>query len=80
MTFALALLGAVHVGRAFCIFIAQLTGACFAAYLVKAIFPIDLNVSTTLAPGTSIAQGIFIEALCSKYIFLYAELSSLKYD
>lgn len=62
---ALAVIGALDVVRAILIFIAQMTAACFAAYLVSVMFPTAFNVRTTLAEGTSLAQGIFIEALCT---------------
>jgi aquaporin related protein len=40
-------------------------GACFAAYLVKVMYPTPLQVQTTLGEGVTIAQGLFIEALCT---------------
>jgi aquaporin related protein len=36
--------------------------------VVSALFPGELNVRTTLSPGTSISRGLFIE------MFLTAEL------
>jgi aquaporin related protein len=44
---------------------AQMGGACFAAYLVKVMYPTPLNVQTTLGGGVTIAQGLFIEELCT---------------
>ena len=41
---------------------AQLLGAIVAAALVSCMFPGDIaSVKTTLSPGTSITQGVFIE-------------------
>jgi aquaporin related protein len=42
-----------------------MSGACFAAYLVDIMFPTPFNVQTTLAGGTSTAQGVWIEAMCT---------------
>ncbi len=42
---------------------AQLVGAIVASFIVQALFPSDFNVRTTLAPQTSIARGLIIEAI-----------------
>ena len=42
---------------------AQLTGSIFASLIVKVLFPVNFNVRTTLSPGTSLVQGVFVEAL-----------------
>jgi aquaporin related protein len=42
---------------------AQITGSIFASYIVSVLFPTDFNVRTTLGEGTSLAQGVLIEAL-----------------
>ena len=47
------------------ILITQISGACFSAYLVSVIFPSPFNVQTTLGAGTTVAQGVWIEALCT---------------
>ncbi|KAI9055798.1 hypothetical protein LZ554_000738 [Drepanopeziza brunnea f. sp. 'monogermtubi'] len=65
VTLALALLKALSPLRAVLLFIAQLTGATLSAYIVSVLFPTVFNVRTTLAVGTSVAQGLFIEALCT---------------
>ncbi|KAH7399901.1 aquaporin-like protein [Cadophora sp. MPI-SDFR-AT-0126] len=65
VTLALALLRALSPLRAVLLFIAQVTGATFSAYIVSVLFPTAFNVRTTLASGTSIAQGLFIEAVCT---------------
>src|SRR5450756_470887 len=51
--------------RAVLLLITQISGACFAAYLVSVIFPSPFNVQTTLGAGTTVAQGVWIEALCT---------------
>jgi hypothetical protein len=48
--------------------IAQVLGGLAAAGLVAGLFPGPLKVATSLRPGTSVAQGLFIE------VFLTAEL------
>ena len=43
------------------LFLPQMLGGMVAAGLVLCMFPGPLAVQTTLRPGTSIAQGLFIE-------------------
>ena len=55
--------------RGLILFPAQILAAMCAGGLVSCMFPGDIaNTSTTLSPGTSIAQGVFIE------MFMTAEL------
>lgn len=55
--------------RALFLFPAQLLAGMCAAALVSCMFPGDIRLTnTTLSPGTSIAQGVFIE------MFMTAEL------
>lgn len=54
--------------RGLLLFPAQILGGIVAAALVSCMFPGPLAVETSLANGTSIAQGVFIE------MFLTAEL------
>lgn len=68
MTLALFATRAIGAWRAICLFFAQIAGSITASALVLAIFPTPLNVRTTLSEGTSVAQGLFIEA------FMTAEL------
>ena len=68
MTLALALIGGVTWTRAGIVLVAQLLGSMAASGVVAGLFPGSMAVSTTLAPGVSIAQGVFIE------MFLTAEL------
>lgn len=65
VTLALLLTRDLDPIRALLIFIGQITGACFASYLVSVMLPTGLNVQTTLGAGTTIAQGLWIEALCT---------------
>ncbi|CAJ2511626.1 Uu.00g072510.m01.CDS01 [Anthostomella pinea] len=68
VTLALWVTGAVSAARGICLFFAQIVGSITASALVLAIFPTPLNVRTTLSAGTSLAQGVWIEA------FMTAEL------
>lgn len=63
VTLALWATGAVGATRAICLFVSQIVGSITASALVLAMFPTPLNVRTTLSEGTSLAQGVFIEAL-----------------
>lgn len=58
----MVLSGALPPMRGLILFPAQLLGAIVAAALVSAMFPGDIaSVKTTLEPGVSITQGLFIE-------------------
>nr|POE90235.1 aquaporin-5 [Quercus suber] len=59
----MVLIGAISIVRGILLFIAQMLGAIVAAYVVQALFTGELNVSTTLATTTTIAQGVIIEML-----------------
>jgi len=65
VTLALTLTGDVQPIRAVLLFISQIGGSCFASYLVSVMFPVPFNVQTTLGGGTTLAQGVFIEAVCT---------------
>ncbi|KAG0647455.1 Aquaporin-1 [Hyphodiscus hymeniophilus] len=65
VTLALTLTKALSPLRGLFLSVSQISGACFAAYLVSVLFPTPFNVQTTLGGGTSLAQGVFIEALCT---------------
>jgi aquaporin related protein len=65
VTLALTLTRDLHPFRALLLLISQISAGCFAAYIVKVIFPSPFNIGTTLAAGTTLAQGVFIEALCT---------------
>ncbi len=69
VTLALVLTGAVPFIRGLFLLPAQLLGAMSAAALVKGMFPGSIaSTNTSLSPGTTIAQGVFIE------MFMTAEL------
>ena len=70
----------LSVTRAFLLLGAQVAGSIFASFLVKVLFPTPLNVRTTLTAGTSIAQGIFIEAiLTAELVFTIFMLAKEKH-
>ena len=52
------------------LFLPQLLGGMVAAGLVKCMFPGKMTVETTLRPGTSKAQGLFIEAFLTAQLML----------
>jgi aquaporin related protein len=64
----MVLMGAIGYVRGMVMFTAQMVGAMASAAVVSALFPGPLLVRTSLAPGTSITRGLFIE------MFLTAEL------
>jgi len=57
------LIGAIDFIRACLLFVTQIIAAIAAAGIVSALFTGGLNVSTTLATTTTIAQGTIIEML-----------------
>jgi len=61
----MALLRVITPLRAVLIFIAQLTGACLAAELIKALIPVPFAVQTTLSHGATYTQGVFTEIICT---------------
>lgn len=63
VTFAMLLVRAISPVRAALLLAAQIAGAIFSSYIVSILFPTDFNVRTTLSEGTSLAQGVFIEAM-----------------
>lgn len=64
----MCLVGALPYIRGLFLFIAQILGGITAAAIAEAILPGPLTVRTSLAGGTSVVQGLFIE------MFLTAEL------
>ena len=62
------------------LFIAQLCGSLLASALVRALFPTPLNVGTTVSDGTSLARGVFIEAiLTAELVFTIFMLAKEKH-
>ncbi|KAG8531250.1 uncharacterized protein KY384_004608 [Bacidia gigantensis] len=68
VTLGMVVAGTLPPVRGALLFLPQMLGGMVAAALVKCMFPGVMNVATVLSPGTSKAQGLFIEA------FLTAEL------
>ncbi|RKF61063.1 Aquaporin-2 [Erysiphe neolycopersici] len=80
VTLALFLVGAVPIVRAVLNIIAQLLGAIAASALVMGLFPIPLSVRTSLGSGTSLVQGVFIEAiLTAELVFTILMLAKEKH-
>ena len=63
VTLGMVMVKSLSYTRGVLLICAQLTGSIFASLIVKVLFPVNFNVRTTLSPGTSLVQGVFIEAL-----------------
>ncbi|KAJ4988198.1 MIP family channel protein [Stagonosporopsis vannaccii] len=70
VTLGLYLIGALTTIRAILCFISQMLAGMCAAAVVSAMFPGDLNVSTTLGQGVSIAQGVFMEMFLTSLLII----------
>ncbi|KAF2233838.1 aquaporin [Viridothelium virens] len=80
VSLGMAAVGAITPLRAFLLLIAQLSGAMLASELVKVLFPTPFDVKTTLSAGTSLAQGVFIEAiLTAELVFTIFMLAKEKH-
>ncbi|KAF1832583.1 aquaporin-like protein [Decorospora gaudefroyi] len=80
VTFAMLLCRALSPTRAFLLLAAQISGSIFASFLVSVLFPTEFNVRTTLGEGTSLAQGVFIEAvLTAELVFTIFMLAKEKH-
>ncbi|CAE7220611.1 hypothetical protein CFE70_010485 [Pyrenophora teres f. teres 0-1] len=80
VTFAMLLCRALSPIRAFLLLAAQILGSIFASWLVSILFPTDFNVRTTLGSGTSLVQGVFIEAiLTAELVFTIFMLAKEKH-
>jgi len=80
VTFAMLLTRALTPVRFFLLLVAQLAGAIFSSYLVSVLFPTPLNVRTTLSADTSLARGVFIEAiLTAELVFTIFMLAKEKH-
>jgi len=74
------LIGKVTWVRAILLVVVQLLGALSAAGLVQVLFSGGLNVSTTLATTTTVAQGFFIEMiLTAQLVFTIFMLATEKH-
>lgn len=68
LTLGLVLAGALPPMRGLILFPAQVLGATCAAAVVSCIAPIGISVvQSTLAPDTSIAQGVFLEMVSAAF-------------
>jgi MIP family channel proteins len=80
VTLAMALVKAIPPVRAACLFVAQLLGSMLASVIVRFLFPETFNVRTTLSAGTSLTQGVFIEAmLTAELVFTIFMLAKEKH-
>lgn len=80
VTFAMMLVKAIPPVRAFMLLLAQIAGSIFSSYLVSVLFPTPFNVRTTLSTGTSLPQGVFIEAvLTAELVFTIFMLAKEKH-
>ena len=80
VTFAMLLTKAMPPVRFFLLLVAQLAGSIFASFLVSVMFPTPLNVRTTLSADTSVARGVFIEAvLTAELVFTIFMLAKEKH-
>jgi aquaporin related protein len=80
VTLGLCLVGAVPYVRGSLVLVAQLLGGIAAAGIVAVLFPGPLSVKTTLRPGASITQGLFIEMfLTAQLVFTIFMLAAEKH-
>lgn len=80
VTLAMAMVKAITLARAICLFIAQMLGSMLASVIVRHLFPESFNVRTTLGGGTSLVQGVFIEAiLTAELVFTIFMLAKEKH-
>jgi len=80
VTIAMVMVKAISVVRAILLIGAQLVGAIFSSFIVSVLFPTTFNVRTTLSPDTSLARGVFIEAvLTGELVFTIYMLANEKH-
>ncbi|CAM1509138.1 Fc.00g028770.m01.CDS01 [Cosmosporella sp. VM-42] len=80
VTMAMVMVQAITAARAICLFIAQILGSMLASVVVRYLFPESFAVRTTLGGGTSLAQGVFIEAiLTAELVFTIFMLAKEKH-
>ncbi|KAF7562402.1 hypothetical protein G7046_g1745 [Stylonectria norvegica] len=80
VTIAMVLVKAIGVARGICLFVAQMLGSMLASVVVRYLFPESFNVRTTLGGGTSLVQGVFIEAiLTAELVFTIFMLAKEKH-
>lgn len=80
VTFAMLLTRSMAPLRFGLLLVAQIAGSIFASFLVTVMFPTPLNVRTTLSADTSLARGVFIEAvLTAELVFTIFMLAKEKH-
>nr|OQO23791.1 hypothetical protein B0A51_06740 [Rachicladosporium sp. CCFEE 5018] len=80
VTLAMVMVQSLSYTRGMLLLGAQLSGSMFASIIVKVLFPTTFNVRTTLSADTSIARGIFIEAiLTAELVFAIFMLAKEKH-
>ncbi|KAL8697191.1 MAG: hypothetical protein Q9224_002434 [Gallowayella concinna] len=80
VSLGLCLVGALPWTRGALLTISQILGGILSAGVVSALFPGPLNVRTALLPGTSLAQGLFIEMfLTAQLVFTILMLAAEKH-
>lgn len=70
VTFGMMISGTLPWVRGLLLFPAQMFGGIVAAALVSCMFPTPLLVETNLSAGTSIVQGLFIEAILTAELLI----------
>lgn len=76
----MCLVGALPWTRGALLIVSQILGGIASAAVVSALFPGPLNVRTALLPGTSLAQGLFIEMfLTAQLVFTIFMLAAEKH-
>ncbi|CAJ2505087.1 Uu.00g124810.m01.CDS01 [Anthostomella pinea] len=65
VTLGMYLVKAIPLTRAWFLFVSQILGSLLASVIVRYLFPQNFNVRTTLGQGTTVAEGVFIEAVCT---------------
>ncbi|KAI7314235.1 aquaporin-like protein [Hortaea werneckii] len=80
VTLGMVMTNTIDYIRGFLLVGAQLVGAIFASFLTQVLFPAEYNVRTTLSTDTSIARGVFIEAmLTAELVFTVFMLAKEKH-
>ena len=70
VTVGLMAVGAMGLVRGILVIIAQLLGGIVAAGILSALLPGPLIVNTSLAPGMSLARGVFLEMFLTALLVL----------
>ncbi|KLU92010.1 aquaporin [Magnaporthiopsis poae ATCC 64411] len=80
VTLAMLLVRAISAVRAACLFLGQIAGSLLASAVVRYLFPQPFAVRTSLSRSTSLAQGVFIEAvLTAELVFTIFMLAKEKH-